>query len=75
MSQYEIEKNVPLTERKRGKNTIYPFGDLEVGDSFFVDNKPAKTVVCAASAYKRSHPEIKLVTRKNENGVRVWRVE
>ena len=36
MSEFKIEKNVPVP-MKRHKSSIFPFAQMEIGDSFFVE--------------------------------------
>lgn len=75
-SQFTIEDNVPLAPvvgRGRGGES-YPFGQLEVGQSFFVpatDEKPnpAKSLASTvSSATKRYAEVIPGETRKDRNG-------
>lgn len=77
--QFEIEKGIP--EKSRYKN-IYPFEQMEVGDSFWV----AATIVtrkqlgCNLSNRSRlwaqkHYPERKFSVGQEGGGVRVWRVK
>jgi hypothetical protein len=66
----KICKNIQLPA-KRGI-TIYPFSDLEVGDSFFVEKRtPANFGTSRILAQKRTG--FKFISRSEKNGVRVWR--
>ena len=68
----EIQKNVQLTNKTRAY--IYPYRDMEVGDSFFVPNGKMGTVNAANyRAYKRLG--WKFSARKVEGGIRVWRTQ
>ncbi len=68
----KIDKNVPIPPIVRpGRKPKYPFREMEVSDSFFVAGKIANQIVQCAT---RCRPK-KFVTRKEKNGVRVWRVE
>jgi hypothetical protein len=75
---YEIENNIPVPE-PRSRST-YPFANMEIEDSFFVpcDLDAVRTierrVSASAAQYGRRH-STKYVTRREDNGVRVWRVE
>ena len=73
MSDFVIEKGVPAPEaRYRNK---YPFGEMEVGDSFFVPGGEAGKLSNSASVYARYHGrKLKFSARKVEGGARVWRV-
>ena len=72
----EIEKGVPLRRQRK-----YPWASMDVGDSFFVafsdgesDHSTRRAVsVSACKAGQRRG--WKFATRKQADGVRVWRVE
>lgn len=65
----------PITKEKRGRKTIYPFYDLDVGQSFFVKDAKAQSARMAASHFARRHPEYKFTTRQATGGIKVWRVK
>ena len=74
---YAIEKNVPVAASTQG-GIVYPFRDMEPGDSFLVPTERAggnhmNTPRRAATQYAKRHG-IKLVTRKVDGGLRIWRV-
>lgn len=79
-SQIKIEKNIPLP-----KNTAlwekYPFGEMEVGDSFYVENMNASRFSPLIQGYVRSlerpgAPLKKFSCKSNsEGGMRCWRVK
>jgi hypothetical protein len=67
MNQPLIEKGVPIPGR-------FPFGQMEVGDSFVITTKRS-TAAVAARRYGDKH-KMKFVTRKMPDGtVRCWRIE
>jgi hypothetical protein len=69
---YVIEKNVPLVQTA-GRPPVYPFLQMEIGDSFFVANVSRVRIGNAAtSAGKTLGRTFK--TRTVEGGARVWRV-
>lgn len=72
---FEIEKHAPIPNNRagRGRPAIYPFGLLQVGDSFLVDADAAGHARLAASAWKRNHPGWNYVSRAETSGVRFWR--
>lgn len=73
----KIEKNIPVSKAKEGngKSKIrYPFDELEVGDSFFVDDKNVNKISAAARNWAKRNMK-KVVVRNWNNGVRVWRTE
>jgi hypothetical protein len=77
-SIFNITKNVPLPKRKRlaGRQTIYPFKDMDVHDSFFVPNKKFFT---SYRNYEKKNPKTKFcvrhVTENGVKGIRVWRTK
>lgn len=73
MSNFVIENDVPLPA-DAGTRQKYPFGALEVGDSFFVAGVKSKQISGTAAQYSRRHG-IKLIVRTEGDGVRVWRGE
>ena len=79
-NSYEIDKGIPLKERRGGGSPKYPFKDMEVGDSFFIKcdgghvNKRARAVSKAGCVYGKKTGTV-FTIRNVDNGVRVWRVE
>jgi hypothetical protein len=69
---FKIEKNVPVTDN-RSHRAVYPFGQLEVGDSFPLGNAILENVRAAASYYGTRHGK-KFTVRKTPAGSRCWRV-
>lgn len=65
----KIEKGIPIRLYYR-----YPFGDMEVGDSFFVENIKTSYLANAAHHYGRRHNK-KFACRKEGTGSRVWRIK
>ena len=79
MHNYKIEKNVeaPTGTGHNGRPKIYPFDSMEIGDSFFAENKTANAL-CSAFRHWRIYNgkmDVKFTTRKEGNGVRCWRVQ
>jgi len=72
-SNIKIDKNfsisIPL-----GWRTKYPFRDLDVGDSFFVEGVGAELVRSSARSCARLH-NMKFTTRTVEGGCRCWRIK
>jgi hypothetical protein len=63
---YKIESNVPMPNK-------YPFEDMNVGDSFYVqgDKKAITNVRVSANAYKKK-TGCKFLTKTDLTGVRIW---
>jgi hypothetical protein len=71
---FQIEKNVaPPTSRGGGK-ALYPFADMNVGDSFFVPETIKRTNVQNAAYMYACRKNVKFSVRAVEGGLRVWRV-
>jgi hypothetical protein len=59
------------------KRTKYPWDQLEVGDSFFVPCAPEKMPVLATSLTASGNRRVKdyrITTRREKDGIRVWRI-
>ena len=66
----KIDKNVPMPSA--GK---YPFGDMDVGDSFFVAGKTAAQMGGTMHFRKPKKFTTRTVTENGVKGIRIWRVE
>lgn len=69
---FEIEKDVPLPTIKHGKK--YPWEQMDVGDSFFVP-EVKQSLMGTNAAHNTRMTGRRYTTRKENGGVRVWRVE
>lgn len=70
-----VEKGIEVTakEGRRGRRSVYPFADMEPGDSFLSDRSLKVTSAAAYAAGQRLG--VRFSCRTVEGGVRVWRVE
>ena len=66
--EIKIEKGIPLPPI--GRKTIYPWNDMEVGDSF-VTNGPINSAV----ASKRLVPKRFAIRKQPDGSFRIWRVK
>lgn len=65
-----MEKGVPIPET-RGRRAIYPFAEMEVGDSFVTPT----SVHSSISKFKKTHPGWSFKHVKvSPNKFRVWRI-
>jgi hypothetical protein len=78
---FTIDKNVPVPASTAGRGPVYPFTDMQVGDSFLVPvaageaaTKRAAGLSRAASMNAKKNAGRKYTVRKVEGGVRVWRL-
>jgi hypothetical protein len=70
-----IESNVPVPEtRGRSTGLQFPFEQMQIGDSFFLEKEKIATARTAADSYRKRHPEWDFTTRKDGEGCRLWRV-
>ncbi len=72
-----IEKNIPIPERVRGRNPKYDFRAMDVGDSFFTagDSRVQISILTCAKRHAPMRFVTKKVTEKNKKGYRCWRTE
>lgn len=80
MEKLKIEKGIERSSTRLGTNSKYPFGDMEVEDSFFIAKEEAFSrngycKVFSAASYFGKRNGKKFMTRAVEGGFRVWRVE
>jgi hypothetical protein len=71
---FAIEKNIPLPPSKRAKSEetatlTKTLRSMEIGDSIYV----AMSQSITTSKLKTARYSVKLATRKEGNGTRVWR--
>jgi len=75
MSEYAIEKGIKMPRKVRvSKRSKYPFKEMEVGDSTFIEGKRASDLGSSISYIRKIFPGRAYATRRVEGGVRVWRV-
>jgi len=72
MSDIVIEKNVVLP-KERNKNK-YPYLEMEIGDSFFVENGKLSLICNLNYRMFKLHAK-RYIARSEDTGVRVWRTE
>jgi hypothetical protein len=79
-SSIQIEKGVPVPDgRGRVGSPRFPLKDLEVGDSFFLpwgesELKTRSVISNAIAAFHLRNKPRRLTSRKEGNGIRVWRI-
>ena len=72
--EIKIEKSIPLPSRGRGRKPIYPFGDMDVGDSFAVSGLENRVTSAASWFGKRHGKKFTLRTNSETGETRVWRI-
>lgn len=79
-SEYAIEKGVPLPPRPFGRK-LYPFPEMKVKESFFVPIEKNEDAVArsrsmsALAQYWKRKLKAQFSVRREEGGIRVWRVQ
>ena len=76
MLTYKIEKGIPV--KKKGTNAIYPFREMEVGDSCIIGEYSRKLMSKYSNATRNwknkcGHPSWCCAVRKEGENIRVWR--
>lgn len=81
MGDFKIEKGVPVPSGRGNKNNRFPFLEMGIGDSFFVpitdtdDFTGARNRIAqAATHFKNRNAGYNFTTKKEEGGVRCWRI-
>jgi len=83
-NEIKIDKNVPIPKsRKEGYGIKYPFGEMDIGDSFEIKANSRKEIInirgrifSACSYYnKLTTIKIKITTRLINNKIRCWRIK
>jgi hypothetical protein len=70
-----IERNIPIPPRQRSVGSIFPFSEMEIGDSFAFSQAELKSVPSAIQQFRRSHSDYHFTTRRlDDERLRVWRV-
>lgn len=73
MSEIKIEKGIPIPEG-RPRNRIYPWAEMEVGDSFVVQKPQTICSTMCAQVNSRMKPKRFRAFHEGE-GSRIFRIE
>jgi hypothetical protein len=73
---FEIEDDhpIPAAGQGSGRKEKYPWSQMDVGQSFFVENGEVRKIAGAACHSGRRNGK-KFVVRVVDGGVRAWRIE
>jgi hypothetical protein len=66
----EIQKDIPLPAEK--KRNVYPYKEMDIGESFLVKEGKIQ-IVCNANYRAGKVSGKKFIARREGDGVRVWR--
>ena len=74
--EIKIDKNVELSPSMTGrsKKSKYPFAELEIGDSFFVEGKTAGQFGGWRNYHRPKKFSERTVIENGVKGLRVWRI-
>lgn len=72
-NETKIEKGVPLPS-KVAPNGRYPFGTMEIGDSFVVEEGAMKRTSAVGYAFAHTHAPKKFIFRREGDHYRCWRI-
>lgn len=72
-----IESNIPMpASYKNGRPAAYPFREMQIGQSIYIPASEVQPRHAAKRAYAAGRrAAMKFVCRRDEEGVRIWRVE
>lgn len=71
---FEIEKGIEIPKiTGTGRKAIYPFGEMEIGDSFYAPVR-VDPISAAAIMFAKTHPPLKFTCRREGEGTRCWRI-
>lgn len=69
----KIDKDVPIPEKHHEGNSKYPWDEMEVGDSFLVDEVKHISVAQGILRVNKLKKPKHFICKRVENGTRVWR--
>lgn len=77
MIMIKIESNIPIPKiSKKGRQKVYPFDEMAVGDSFYIEDKSTSQLSSVAYNWsKRYDPQAKFVVKQENKGARIWRYQ
>lgn len=76
--EFQIDTDIPMPTVTRSRQSKYPWGKLEVGNSFFIKGrKPQSISTTRRYAQKKYNAQYtaQLVTENEVQGTRVWRIK
>jgi hypothetical protein len=68
---YTIDNHIPAPEKKG----TYPFGKMDINDSFLVPAEKRTHAVIQAAQYKRRHACFNYCFKDEPVGRRIWRIQ
>lgn len=73
----KVEKNIPIPARTKtgGRKPLYPWGKMEVGDSFAFPKTTKKTTASSLAYRQGKMNHKKFAIRVMAEGIRCWRTD
>lgn len=74
----KIDKDVPMPANAGSKSHVYPFQNMEVGDSFFAAGKTGDQLTNAAAHYRKRNSwgfSCRNTVENEVKGARIWRIK
>jgi hypothetical protein len=73
----KIESSIPIPKiSKKGRQKLYPFEEMNVGDSFYMENRTASQLSSGANNWAKAYnPSAKFVAKNEKKGARIWRYQ
>ena len=74
----KVDKNIPIPLPRGKRTSIYPFKEMEVGDSFLVPSseiEERRRIARSVYSSAHKHRPSRFVVRHTNEGIRVWKVE
>lgn len=79
MQQFKVESGIAIPGVEKQTKNRYPWAEMKLGDSFFVPAKnqsaAMKRVKAAVKYYRASNRGFRILCRRVDGGIRVWRVK
>lgn len=72
---FKIESGIPLPTKRSKVFDAYPLKEMEVGDSFLIENYQSKHITLAGRANLILAPKRFSSRRINGKELRIWRIE
>lgn len=72
----KIDKKIKMPTPEKGRKAKYPWSEMKIGDSFFIEGgKKGKLLAAGSSWAKRNKRKIKFSIRSINGGTRIWRIK
>jgi len=72
---YEIKSDVPMPRSRGGGRSIYPFGEMNIGQHFEAKIQERDRISAACNWYGKHHSGLKFSIRKiDDSTIGCWRV-